>query len=219
MFKQLHNNEKGAMFVEASFVFPIMILIIIAMYYASIMAYERAALQSGVESTALLYKNSYSDDYIDIGSNVTASKEEDMVSYDNLNTQESLKFNNPYDCIFMTKDGTVKATLNNGLFKSITGYLFWGNTLNVEVNHENYIVYKKVSITATETAKLPLDFSIIGLPNEYKISATATAMVNDTDEFIRDTDLVMNVVKRTKLWQSISKFGEKIGSLYNKLTS
>lgn len=218
MFKQLHN-EKGAMFVEASFVFPIMILIIIAMYYASIMIYERAALQSGVESTALLYKNSYTDDYINMTTNVTASKENDMVSYSDLTTTQEATFNNPYDCIFMTNDGTVKETLENGLFKSITGYLFWGDTLEIDVSHENYIIHKKVTVTATETVKLPLNFSAIGLPNEYNISATATAMVNDTDEFMRDTDLIMNVVKRTELWKKISEFGDKISDLYNKLTS
>lgn len=218
MFKQLHN-ERGAMFVEASFVFPIMILIIIAMYYASIMTYERAALQSGVESTALLYKNSYTDDYIDMATNVTGSKENDMVSYSDLTTKKDVTFNNPYDCIFMSNDDTVEQTLKNGLFKSITGYLFWGNTLDISVSHENYIIYRKVTVTATETVKLPLDFSIIGLPNEYNISATATAMVNNTDEFMRDTDLVMNAVKQTKLWAQISKFGQKISDLYNKLTS
>ena len=50
------KKEKGYIFVEAVLVFPVCILIILALYYAAIFMCQRANLQASLQTALTYYK-------------------------------------------------------------------------------------------------------------------------------------------------------------------
>ena len=65
MRKLIEDNRDGYTIVEATFVFPIIILIVLALFYVAIFLCQRAILQSNLQTALLYYKNVESDNYIE----------------------------------------------------------------------------------------------------------------------------------------------------------
>ena len=61
--------------------------------------------------------------------------------------------------------------------------------LEVEYGFVNYIVYQEVVVTATRTIPMPVDLSFVGFPTEIPVTVTSTAVVQNGDEFVRNIDL------------------------------
>ena len=87
--------------------------------------------------------------------------------------------------------------------------------MTIEV--EGFLIYHRVSVEIEKTQRYPIDLSILGLPNEYKMKAKAEATVNDPDEFIRNIDL-MNNISSNNLNFSFGDLGGKLNSFIDKVT-
>ena len=89
--------------------------------------------------------------------------------------------------------------------------------LNINVNFNGFLFYKKVNVEIKQEVSFPINLSAIGIPNTYTINVTATALVNDPDEFIRNIDLVSRItndcfdIEVSELGPKLNQFLEKLG--------
>ena len=74
------------------------------------------------------------------------------------------------------------------------GYMFFdtGSNVKLTTSTKNYVVYKEVKATATQTVKPAISLSVIGVPDSMKISCTSTVVISNADDFIRNTDFVFH---------------------------
>ena len=96
--------------------------------------------------------------------------------------------------------------------------MFFDNGENVQISADskNYIVYKTITATATQNVKPAISLKMVGGSDTITISATATAVVTNSDDFIRNTDFVVDVVSKTKLGQKASELIDKAWDFYGR---
>jgi hypothetical protein len=57
---------------------------------------------------------------------------------------------------------------------------------------------------------------MVGAPDEMIISCTSSVVISDADDFIRNTDFVIDVVEDTKIGEAASSLVDKAVEFYNK---
>ena len=100
----------------------------------------------------------------------------------------------------------------------MVGYMFFDSGENVQItaDSKNYVVYKTITATATQTVTPAISLKMVGGRDTITISATATAVVTNGDDFIRNTDFVVDVVSKTKLGQKASELADKAKGFYDQ---
>lgn len=206
------KRNKGSMTVEASLIFPVIFLAIIALIYITVFLYEQAYVKSiadrAVERGAAIWKNPESDMYI------------------GLVELNDFKENDPYWRIYDTNKATKEAKIESYIENSLKNYSIFlmrdkkgnmdKNQITVEAKAKNYIVYKKLTVTVKKKFKLPIGnaLSAFGIDNIVEISAKSEALINEPAEFIRSTDLAMDIGKRID-----NATGNHIKNIKDKLAS
>ncbi len=213
---RVHNDksEKGEIEVEATIILPIAILSIILLLYLSLFLFQRANLQACLETSVIYYKNSVTDTYV---------KRNDTVSYDNNDKSHVGKGNTysaesplfPYRGIFDSGEYNSQEEFEK-YFDSVAGRMLFGEP-DVSIEYSNYVLLRQFEVTATQTVSSPVDFSILGIGNEYKVSATARVSVVDHDALIRNADFAIDLLEDTKLGEMAKNFASKVGEVYNKI--
>lgn len=213
---RVHNDksEKGEIEVEATIILPIAIFSIILLLYLSLFLFQRANLQACLETSVIYYKNSVTDTYV---------KRNDTVSYDNNDKSHVGKGNTysaesplfPYRGIFDSGEYNSQEEFEK-YFDSVAGRMLFGEP-DVSIEYSNYVLLRQFEVTATQTVSSPVDFSILGIGNEYKVSATARVSVVDHDALIRNADFAIDLLEDTKLGEMAKNFASKVGEVYNKI--
>lgn len=211
--RKLREDEKGVAVVEATLLLPFCIIMIIALYYAAIFLCQKANLQANLENSLLYYKNVESDTYVMASSTMAYNSEGGTVSAEGSSYgQTSYLF--PYRFLTMKfSEADFKS-----FFHSMCGYMFFDTGENVQITTKetNYVVYKEITATATQTVKPAISLEMVGMPNEMVISATGTVVVSDTEDFIQNTDFVIDIVEDTSLGKAAGELVDKAVEFYNK---
>lgn len=211
------KNEKGLAVVEATLLLPFCFIMIIALYYVAIFMCQKANLQANVQNALIYYKNTDSDNFVTASTDMTYGKAEGTISavgssYQAPGDDYSNSF--PYRFLsFHFSEDNFKS-----FFRSMVGYMFFDNGENVQItaDSKNYVVYKTITATATQTVTPAISLKMVGGRDSITISATATAVVTNGDDFIRNTDFVVDVVSKTKLGQKASELVDKAKGFYDQ---
>ena len=98
------------------------------------------------------------------------------------------------------------------------------SSVQVVCNQRNYFIYQNIEVSVSSDYTLPAFFGAFGLDTKYEYTATAKIAANDPDEFIRNADLVVDLITSLdeiltggKIGNSISKITEKISVMADKL--
>ena len=211
--KDFIKEEKGVAIVEATFLLPICFIAIIAMYYASIFLCQKANLQANLQTTLIYYKNAETDSFITAESAMNIAKNGNDVSSEGSVYEVSGKLF-PYRFFGMNLNEKDFETM----FRSISGYMFFDTGENVElsVEKDNYIVYKRIRATATQEVKPAISLSMVGIPDSLIISAACEVAVQDNDEFIRNTDFIIDMVSETVVGEKIISVIDNVSEYYDK---
>ncbi len=206
------KDNKGNSIVEATIVFPIIIMITLVLFYLSLFLCQRAILQSNLQTALLYYKNAETDTYVTNDINGATSVLNMHVSRYNEPTLQD-----PYRTLFMTtkkQDGDFKS-----LFATIAGKMFFSSVSKQSVTYEtkNYIVYKSITATVTQEVKMPVRFEILGFDPSVTLGVEARIVINDPDEFVRNSQLVGNLVADTKVGEVFSNATGKVAEAYSKI--
>lgn len=211
--RKLYEEENGLVIVEATILLPFCMIMILSLFYAAIFMCQKANLQANVENTLIYYKNVHSDNYVEAKANMSYSSGGGTIgAVGSSYGRPGYKF--PYRFLFMKFDSEGFRSF----FRSMCGNMFFddGTNVEIEVSHKNYVIYKTISATAKQTVKPAISLSMIGLDDSMEISVSGTVVVTDGDDFIRNTDFVVDVVRQTSLGQKASEWVDKGKGYYNK---
>ena len=209
--KELCDDTSGDAVVEATILFPVMILVFAGLVLLSIYLPARAVLQNATQYAAIVLATEISDTWLFF--------DEGSMSFYRETNINSLK--NVYAGLF-TGTGDIGQTgesivtyMENKSVSSNSG------VLSVESSIINRILYKEVVITATREFMIPVDLSLIGFPRTILITTTSTAVVQNADEFIRNinmaSDFVEFIIERYNLHNvtdAIGTFGNRVSGLF-----
>lgn len=196
--KRFMKCNRGDAVVEATILFPIMIMIFAALVLLSIYLPQRAVLNNAAQLAA----TSIAKEFSDTGFN-----------FDDRTLQESFDFN-LHNTIFDTIGSLFGRDyeMRNNFWYRAFGWLFDSGSryesraqdiveealsrglqiadepVNVDFNLHRTILYTEIHVTVTQTVRFPVDLSFIGFPTEIAMEQTARAFVADGDRFLRGVD-------------------------------
>lgn len=198
--------------VEATILLPFCLVMVLALFYASIFMCQKANLQANVQNALIYYKNVDSDTYVEAAANMTYGAGSGSI-HARGSGYASPTYRFPYRFFFMKFDEGKFASF----FRSMCGHMFFDDGTNVElkVENKNYVIYKTITATATQTVKPAISLKMVGGPDAMTISVTGKAVVTNGDDMVRNTDFVIDMVKQTAIGEKAAELIGKIGHYYN----
>jgi len=203
-------DTSGDAAVEATILFPIMIMIFAALVLLSIYLPARAVLQRAAQYAATALATEASDTWLFF--------DESSMTYYRHTDKKQLK--NVYADLFTKNDNTeakgevITTKIESRSISSKSGQL------SIESNVINNIFYKEVVVTATRDFPMPVNLSFIGFPESITVTASSAAVVQNAEEFVRSIDMASDFVEfiadRYNLHDvtdAISSFGSRITHL------
>ena len=182
--KQLNRfwkNTRGDAVVEATILFPIIMMIFAALVLLSMYLPTRAVLQQATQYAATALATEQSDTWLYF--------DEEQMEY-RWETDKG-ELSNVYVALIKSffqgdvqqEAEAIVTNLESNSLVSKQGIL------SVDCQVVNYIFYKELSVTATKTIPMPVDLSFIHFPTEIPVTVTSTAIVQNGDEFVRNMDI------------------------------
>ena len=204
------GDENGDAVVEATILFPIMIMIFAALVLLAVYLPTRAALQRATQYAATTAATVCSDTWLFFdGDTMSYYWEEDKNNLDNV-----------YVALF-SGNSAVKS-LAEEIVPEIEGRSISSKAGRLDVNCDvfNRIIYKEVVVKAERVFDIPVDLSFIKFPQTITVAVVSTAVVNNGDEFVRNMDMAADFVSYiiekfglSDIADTISSFGNRISSL------
>lgn len=220
------KSEKGAIVAEASFVMPIVIVIIFILIYLALIQIQQSVINLYAQGMAQrisnistfpgyekFYQEAYADEYKRLG----LPKSYEPKDY---TIEEVYRKHDPYRYlggIYLNKHNNYKDEFKELLEQKM--YLNGGMIeTDIDVMFKNLSTAVKVG--ANYRFQLPRFVSILGLDQSISIRGEAIIYANDTAEFIRNTDLAFDAfdyfLKKYNLDKKINVFYKKIIEFMNK---
>lgn len=207
--KKFAKDEDGAVvIVEAVFVFPIMFIVLFLLIFLGNAFYVKSQVEASVVSLAIKGSNYCADPLLE-----TIIEKDSLPSLSELDIQ-------PYRYIFGGM-GDVEKMIEDEIaqeFEKKSQTLFKGmkpnlkSPLNGIAKYNNYVVYSTFSVQLKYDITFPIRFLGSSEPIILTINSRAEVPVNDSAEFIRNTDMVIDLLGSTKIGKGISDAFSKINS-------
>ena len=206
----LWNDVRGDAVVEATILFPIIIMVFAGLVLLAMYLPTRAALQQATQYAATAIATERSDTWL--------RHDPDSMTYYWETERKAL--GSVYGALLGALTGNKRDDADNAeqavINMEATGVLEPAGELSVEYGVVNYIVYKEIVVTATRTIPMPVDLSFVGFPTEIPVTVTSTAVVQNGDEFVRNMDLARDLTlflaekfNLTEMLDGIAELGEK----------
>lgn len=206
-----YEDTRGDAVVEATILFPIIMMIFAGLMLLAVYLPVRMTLQHNTQYAATALATRQSDTWLDFD---TASMEYNWHTW-------RAELPNVYASVlasfFMqdTQDDaeTIVKKLDEKSITTREGDL----TVNCEIY--NRIIYKEITVTATRKIKMPVNLSFVKFPTEIGITVSSTAVVLNGDEFVRNMDLAAEFVTYLEKEYGLpfSKLGEWMDKVYGVL--
>lgn len=202
---KVNMRERGSVIVEATFVFPIMFIILFILIYMGNAFVQKAQIEGIVTEYAIIGASYCTDPILE-----EIKTQQKPPAYNSLKAK-------PYRYLFggmSDVESKIEAEVVNRIKNSFT--FFGGMTPQIKTGQSeiatfnNAVVYSTFSVEVDYSIRFPISFLGGDRPIELKMSARGEAPVSDTAEFIRNVDLVLDVFHGTKIGQSISDVFGKI---------
>lgn len=202
------KNEKGAMIVEASIVFPVMFLVIFFMIYAGNAFLQKCKVEAIISRHAIEAAAYCADPQLQEVSN-------SGVGGLSGNTQPYRFLTSAHgNSVATATEGKIKNELNNmgtGLFPGMKP-----EVTPPVVNFKNSFLYATLIVEVSYKVKIPI--KLLGADDFYflKVNSHIEIPVSDTTEMIRNVDMVWDYMERTGLDKPVTEFGDKLRTALNK---
>jgi len=204
------NDTAGDAVVEATILFPIMIMIFAALVLLAIYLPAKSTLQRSAQYAATALATEISDTWLFF--------DEGSMSY--YWETDKNRLTNVYAGLFASsgdiqgKGEVIAIDIESRSISSRAG------ELSVECNEVNNILYREVVATVSRDFPMPVDLSFVGFPESITVTATSTVVVQNADEFIRNVDLAVTFAEFVSdkfelhnISDAISSFGSRVTGL------
>lgn len=200
------KSEKGAVqIVEATFVFPIMFIILFFLIYMGNAYYVRAQVEAIVAEEAIKGANYCTDPILQ------TIKDDGVIPKLSDLDLDPYRYFSGMDGIEETISREVEEKIEGSsvsLFRNMEPVV---KTRRADISkYNNYVVYSTFSVEVKCEVEFPIKFLGSSTPNLLVITSRSEIAVNDTAEFIRNTDMVIDYFEDSKLGQSIKGIFDKI---------
>lgn len=208
-WKKYFANDIGAVqIVEATFVFPIMFIILFFLIYMGNMFYVKSQVTALAEVYAIRGANYCADPilkHLEVNDSFPSLSSLDVKPYRHL-------FGGNGD-VESSIETALVSELNgstSSLFKNMMPRLTTAKS-NIATYH-NYIIYSTFSVEFAMDVHFPIRFLGKDTSPMLHMTARAEVPVDDTAELIRNTDMVIDYFHGTKVGQAVSEAFGKINS-------
>lgn len=204
--KEKLNKEDGAVqIVEATFVFPIMFIILFFLIYMGNAYYVRAQVEAIVVDKAIAGANYCTDPILQTIKNdgvIPKLSELDLDPYRYFSGMNGVE-----EKISREVEEAIEGS-SVSLFRNMEPVV---KTRRADISkYNNYVLYSTFSVEVRCEVEFPIKFLGRSTPNLLVITSRSEIAVNDTAEFIRNTDMVIDYFEDSKLGQSIKGVFDKI---------
>ncbi len=209
---KIFKDEYGGAIIEATFVFPIMMLIIMGLVLLSIYLPIKGILQYATQTAANAMSIELSDTWVRFDDD---TKKYIVISNDELKAEGSV-YTTALRTVFANKNEPKNRaeTIVNDLYDSSIA-LKIGEPVDVNVEMLNAVIYKEITVTAEKTIPIMINLSFVGFPSELNIKSSSTSVVQNGDEMIRNLDIVKDVVIVADEKYNISEKFEGIKKMFS----
>lgn len=221
ILNRIKEESAGAM-VENVIVLPLVFIIIFFMILSAFMMHDRATIEAAAKRGAIYAASCISNpNYADL----VGQTGELEIAYDRDNSTFSFtgvgKNVNAYRAFTGGADVTDKVETKVRAIVSKTR-IPWlpQDSVKVECTQKNMFLYQDVQVTVQATYKLPKFFALFGLETNFSYEATAKTRTTDPDEFIRNADLIVDLISEVDdklLGGRLQKVTNKISELATKV--
>ncbi len=201
----IYNKEDGAVqIIEATVVFPIMFIVLFFLIFMGNAFYEKAQVESLIQENAIIGAAYCADPFLETmqsGSVPTSIK----------NAPET----EPYRYIIGGMDSVevkirnrIKNEINkhaNSFFRDMYPKLKGAP----KVQYRSHVIYPTFSVEAKYVIPFPIRFFGKATPPVLEFTVRAEAPVNETAEFIRNTDMAVDLFSQTKFAGKIDSYFQK----------
>ena len=216
------KEESAGVMVENVIVLPLVFIIIFFMVLSSFMMHDRATIEAAAKRGAIYAANCISNPNY---ASIVGQTGELDIDYDKKNDSFSFsgvgKNVNAYRAFNGGNNMTTEVTAQVRKIVDKTR-IPWlpQKSVEVEYKQKNMFIYQDVTVTVRATYNLPEFFQLVGLETKYVYESTAKTRTTDPDEFIRNADLIVDLVCMVDdklLGGSLQKVTGKISELATKL--
>ncbi len=190
----------GSITVEAAIVVPVIILSLVAIIYASFLAFQKAYLQLLADRTAERGAHFWKNRYANI-----------ETGRDYKTCPEGMEL---YWWIWDTSNDEKRAKVESYLENRAGRYsIIKSADRKAHVSLLNYIAGKKVRVAIEESYVIPGAslLKAFGIRDKYKIRVVSEAVIRDPDEFIRNVDLLIDVERELEeKFPGLKATGDKV---------
>jgi len=176
---QVLKSNRGSLTVEASLVFPIVVLAIAMVIFITFLMYQDTYTETSV--------NLATERSVNVSENINVEIATGRISAVNL--EKSLYFNP----LSEDKKNIIEAYLYG---KLNTFNILTPQSRTMEVTSVDHLIYQTMEIKVTENYSLPAGriFDLIGLNDGITRTAQAQVTINEPEEMIRNIDLIMQIL-------------------------
>ena len=203
------KDEKGDAIVEATILFPIMIMIFGALVLLALYLPTQAVLQRATQYSATAIATESSDTWLFF--------DESSMSYYWASDKSMLP--NVYTSLFSSNASSTSRGGNIVTIIEGRGIGSKAGTLRVDCFIVNRLVYKEVVVTATREYTVPVNLSFIRFPETISIMVTSTAVVQNGDEFVRNVDMAVDFGKYVDEKLGITEVFSSFNSVWDRVAS
>lgn len=217
-WKRIKDESAGVM-VENVIVLPLVFVVIIFMVVSAFLIHDRVTIETAARRGATYAAHCIADpsysSLVGQSGDLDFSKEVGSISFSSIG--KNIK---AYRYIMggASVQNVVEAEVKKIVEKTRIDWIPQ-DKITVTCDQDNKIVYQAVTVNVTATYDLPGWFKWFGLETHYKVETEAKLAAVDPDEFIRNADLVVDLI--TDIDQAtgghINNAMEKIKGMATKL--
>lgn len=225
--KRLVKEEKAAIVLEYSIVLPLTFLVLFGVMLIGFILHQQACVESAAKRGAIYAARIISDPQYAISTAQTnANNTTDILDHGDISVYNFSKLDSIQPYRYFSSEmaltaGKVKAEVKRIVDSTSTGLRDYDED-NISYNQENKLFFQKVTVEVKDVYDLPDLLTMFGLPDTYDIDSQAIMVVNDPDDFIRNTDyavdLMLDVYNKTGLSSLGDKVSNNISSTFNKIS-
>ena len=220
LLKKIKDESAGAM-IENVIVLPLVFIIIFFLLLSSFMMHDRATIEAAAKRGAVYAASCISNPNYATIVGQTGELDLPYTAENNFNFKSVGGNVNAYRAF--TGGNNMSSAVTTQVEKIIAKTRIpWlpQESVDVEYQQKNMFIYQDVTVTVRATYHLPEFFSLIGLETKYTYEATAKTRTTDPDEFIRNADLIVDLITMVDdklLDNRLQKVTNKISDLATKV--
>ncbi|KAB3537232.1 pilus assembly protein [Alkaliphilus pronyensis] len=215
-----NQQERGSMTVELALIMPIVLYSLLCIIFMLLLLYQYAYVKASINS--VIYDASFA-----WGKLSTYNLKSPIIIEDILKrgyVKKSQLKNDLYWRFGVLNKNTEKTEIIRAYAIKVLNKsnLLALKDSKVDVNLDDYIVYKKLRIDIYCTYQLPINLPVdfLNIGNEIIINSYSEAIINDPQENIRNTDYILELMDRFETTSNIkAKYNSFINEAADKVRS